>query len=75
MSCEHIEVRKMLKALCAKVGQCKYEFTSQEIGSALYGLQGMSSTRVEVQNVLKVFSMKIKRYTSIHSVCQLLIDL
>lgn len=61
MSCEHQEVQSILKSLCDKLRQCTYNLSSQEIGNALYGLQGMNSSCAEVQETLDLFSSKIKR--------------
>ena len=62
MSCEHSEVRSLLKSLSGKVKQYKYNLKSQEIGIALYGMQRMDSACPDVQELLKLFSLKIKRY-------------
>jgi fructose-1,6-bisphosphatase len=41
MSSDHAEVRAILSALVCKVQSCKEDLNAQELGNALYGLQGM----------------------------------
>lgn len=48
MSSEHAEVLKLVGALATKVGESRPELCAQAIGSALYGLQKLSSDALEV---------------------------
>ena len=59
MSGKEVEVRELLGALSSKISESKEMLDGQEIGNALYGLQGMSSEEVEVREVLRALSSKI----------------
>ena len=41
MSSEHIEVRQLISALTPRFADCQERLRDQEIGNALYGMQGM----------------------------------
>jgi hypothetical protein len=42
MSSEYIEVRDLLSVLFTKVCCCEEDLKAQELGNALYGLQGIA---------------------------------
>ncbi len=50
----------MLSALAAKVRDCREPLSAQEVGNALYGLQGCSSDRAEVREVLSALAAKVR---------------
>lgn len=58
MSPDSAEVRSILSALVHKVQSCKEALGAQELGNALYGLQGMSSDSAEVRSMLSVLVHK-----------------
>ena len=50
------EWTQMLRALTAQVSSCNEPLKPQEVGNALYGLQGMSSKSSEVRKMLRAIS-------------------
>ena len=60
MSSNHTEVREALYHLNMKTKEVA-ELDCQAVGNALFGLRGMSSTHVEVRDVLQTFSTKIRQ--------------
>jgi hypothetical protein len=59
MSAESAEVRGLLSVLGEKVSTCREPLGAQEVGNALYGLQGMSSESAEVRGLLSVLGEKV----------------
>ena len=57
-------VGSLLLALTVKVEQCREKLSAcgQEVGNALYGLQGMGSN-AEVDSLLHALSVKVERCT------------
>ena len=51
MNSEYLEVRDILLALAPKVKSCSEALDTQEVGNALYGLQGMNSEHSEVRDI------------------------
>ena len=60
MSSEHRSVLNVLSALMSKGSASDALLTGQNIGNALYGLQGMSSDAKEVQYILSALVLKIR---------------
>ena len=46
------EVRRLAAALAAKIAESRSELSTQAVGSALYGLQRLSSESLEVRRPL-----------------------
>ena len=61
MSAEHPEVCAIVKSLGSKIRSSNCKMTPQEISSAFYGLQGMSSEFPEIRQVLDSFSKLLER--------------
>lgn len=65
MGSEHNEVLEALGALRVKASQSRLGHTttlsSQELGSAMYGLRRMNSSSQQVQGALEFLADKIKR--------------
>jgi hypothetical protein len=60
MRSEVPEVRALLAELSPKVKACREALKAQNVGNALYGLQGMSSEVPEVRALLAELSPKVK---------------
>ena len=60
MSNECPEVRSLIHVLVSKVECCMESLKGQDIGMALYGLQGMSNSCSEVRTLFGVLSLKIQ---------------
>jgi hypothetical protein len=60
MSSDCSEVRDVLSSLAIKVRSCKEDPRAQEVGNALYSLQGMSSDCSEVRDVLSSLAIKVR---------------
>jgi hypothetical protein len=56
-------VRGLAGALVAKVQSCKEPLSAQAVGSALYGLQGMSSEHPEVRRLVGALAAKVRSCT------------
>ena len=55
-----IQVRRLMTALSQKVASSKHELTSQEIGNALFGLQGMRANVWETRVLVLQMAVKIQ---------------
>lgn len=53
MSSESADVLALVSAISTKVSESQPELSAQAIGSALYGLQRMSSDALEVQHTAR----------------------
>ena len=59
MSSDFPEVLSLVSALATKVSQGKTDFIAQAIGSAMYGLQRLSSDALEVRTLVATLAEKI----------------
>ena len=55
-----MQVRRLMTALSQKVASSKHELTSQEIGNALFGLQGMRANVWETRVLVLQMAVKIQ---------------
>ena len=55
LSSDYPEVLKLVGALANKVSESRPDLSAQAIGSALYGLQKLSSDKLEVSTELSHF--------------------
>ena len=53
MSSDYPDVLRLVGALATKVSESLPDLSAQAIGSALYGLQKLSSDKLEVRNLKK----------------------
>lgn len=63
MTSDHREVLDLVSALATKVSQARTDLIAQAIGSALYGLQRLSSDALEVRTLVATLAEKIEAST------------
>ena len=61
MSSDNAEVRSLLRALSGQVEKCWELLDRQAVGTALYGLQGMSRDNAEVRSLLRAVSGQVEK--------------
>ena len=59
MSSDYPDVLRLVGALATKVSESLPDLSAQAIGSALYGLQKLSSDKLEVRNLKKIKNFPI----------------
>ena len=70
MSSDYPDVLRLVGALATKVSESLPDLSAQAIGSALYGLQKLSSDKLEVRNLKKnYFCSNKKKKISVLTPC------
>ena len=58
---KHKESKEMLSCLPRIVEKCMEPLSAQEVGNALYGIQGMSSDDADVRSLVRVLAGQVER--------------